>query len=58
MEFMEFQLENSALKSLNRDQWASFWEFSNSVDEDCGNYDENSSWPSLYDSYVEWAKSG
>jgi DCN1-like protein 4/5 len=51
--FLEF-LQTTSYKSLSLDQWDSFYLFSQSIDLDCSNYDEDSAWPILLDEYVEW----
>lgn len=40
--FLEFLEEKTPVKVINKDQWKSFLEFSNSVAEDLKGYDESS----------------
>lgn len=57
--FVDFMQWNAGtLKVINRDQWNSFWEFACVIETDCQNYDENSSWPVLFDSFVAAKKEG
>ncbi|KAG0093687.1 DCN1-like protein 5 [Podila epicladia] len=53
--FLEFLEAKKPVKVINKDQWYSFLEFSDSIAEDLSNYDGiNSAWPVLLDEYVEW----
>lgn len=49
--FMNLILINA--KVLNRDQWSSFFEFSKTIANDFSDYDENGSWPVLFDEFVQ-----
>eukprot|EP01101_Sappina_pedata_P011765 TRINITY_DN7958_c0_g1_i1.p1 TRINITY_DN7958_c0_g1~~TRINITY_DN7958_c0_g1_i1.p1 ORF type:complete len:258 (+),score=63.49 TRINITY_DN7958_c0_g1_i1:36-776(+) len=42
--------------SVNRDQWMLVIEFCDTIQEDYSNYDETSSWPPLFDEFVEEMK--
>ena len=44
------------VKCLNKDQWNNLVLFSKSISPDFSNWNENSAWPLLLDSYVDWAK--
>ncbi|KAJ3022663.1 DCN1-like protein 4 [Thoreauomyces humboldtii] len=55
--FLEFLNEKNPVKVINRDQWRSFLEFSNTVKGDLTGYDESSAWPVLLDEYVAWKRS-
>ena len=54
--FREFLVEQISYKSINRDQWCSFWEFCTTAKSDLSGYDENSSWPVMLDEFVCWLK--
>lgn len=43
-------------RSLQADQWNSFYDFSLAIDEDFTQYDENAAWPVLIDDFVEWSR--
>jgi len=48
--------EQNQCQSLNKDQWTTFLDFLENVDEDLMNYDENAAWPVLLDSFVAWIR--
>ncbi|KAI8905771.1 hypothetical protein DFJ77DRAFT_209968 [Powellomyces hirtus] len=54
--FLQFLETKQPVKVINKDQWRSFLEFSNSVHGDLTGYDETSAWPVLLDEYVAWKK--
>ncbi|KAG0260803.1 DCN1-like protein 4 [Actinomortierella ambigua] len=55
--FLEFLEEKRPIKVINRDQWYSLLDFTESVAEDFSDYDEtNSAWPVLFDDYIEWKR--
>jgi hypothetical protein len=54
--FKEFLITQTSYKSINRDQWNSFYEFCNTVNADLVGYDEDGSWPVLLDEFVVWLK--
>ncbi|KAF2070063.1 hypothetical protein CYY_008620 [Polysphondylium violaceum] len=54
--FVEFLRTQQQYKSINRDQWLCFLEFSKTVKSDLSNYDESEAWPLLIDEFVEHVK--
>lgn len=52
--FTQFIQEKKPVKVINKDQWSSLLDFCKAVPEDLQNYDSTSSWPVLFDDYVEW----
>jgi DCN1-like protein 4/5 len=54
--FIEFLKQASHVKSLNRDQWNLFYEFSTTMDDKFTEYDSSAAWPGLFDEYVEWRR--
>jgi Cullin binding len=54
--FIEFLQQSPTVKSLNKDQWDLFLDFSSTVNEDLSEYDTSAAWPGLFDDYVEWRK--
>ena len=56
--FTEFLSDEKPVRSLNKDQWETFYEFSKLPWNDFSNYDAAGAWPSLIDEYVEWRKAG
>ncbi|KAG2200834.1 hypothetical protein INT47_001365, partial [Mucor saturninus] len=55
--FIQFLQEAHPVKVINKDQWSNMLYFCQSVPEDLRNYDNTSSWPVLFDDYVEWRQS-
>ncbi|KAG0234080.1 DCN1-like protein 4 [Actinomortierella wolfii] len=56
-QFLEFLEEKRPVKVINKDQWYSLLDFTESVAEDFSDYDEaNSAWPVLFDEYIEWRR--
>ena len=56
-QFVEFLKDAQAqghVKSLNKDQWDVFYEFSRTMDDTFTGYSDTAAWPSLFDEYVEW----
>ncbi|EAL71442.1 hypothetical protein DDB_G0272016 [Dictyostelium discoideum AX4] len=43
-------------KSINKDQWLCFLEFSRTVKADLSNYDDSEAWPLLLDQFSEWVQ--
>ncbi|KAF9978835.1 DCN1-like protein 4 [Actinomortierella ambigua] len=55
--FLEFLEVKRPVKVINKDQWYSLLDFTESVAEDFSDYDEaNSAWPVLFDDFVEWSR--
>lgn len=55
--FLEFLKQTPPpVKSLNKDQWDSFYVFSKSLDEKFSDYSEDAAWPILIDEYVAWRR--
>ncbi|KAI8996074.1 Cullin binding-domain-containing protein [Gaertneriomyces semiglobifer] len=52
--FLTFLSEEKPVQAINKDQWKSFLDFSETVKEDLTGYDETSAWPVLFDDYVTW----
>ncbi|KAI7897623.1 Cullin binding-domain-containing protein, partial [Cokeromyces recurvatus] len=52
--FIEFIEVIKPVKVINKDQWSSLLDFCKSIPKDLDNYDSTSSWPVLFDDYVEW----
>ncbi|KAI9356599.1 Cullin binding-domain-containing protein [Pilaira anomala] len=55
--FVQFLQNSKPVKVINKDQWSSMLDFCKAVPEDLQNYDSTSSWPVLFDDYVEWRQS-
>jgi hypothetical protein len=56
IEFLKDFQSQGHIKSINKDQWDVFYEFSQAMDDEFTGYSENAAWPSLLDDYVEWRK--
>jgi len=54
--FVSFLRSQQQYKTINRDQWLCFLEFSKTVQKDLSNYDESEAWPLLIDEFVEYVK--
>jgi hypothetical protein len=55
--FLEFlQQTPPPTRSINKDQWDSFYVFSRSMDDKFTGYSEEAAWPILIDEYVEWRR--
>jgi hypothetical protein len=55
--FLEFLKRTPPpVKSLNKDQWDSFYVFSRSMDDQFSEYSEDAAWPILMDEYVAWRR--
>jgi DCN1-like protein 4/5 len=54
-QFQQF-IEQSKYKVLNRDQWLNVYEFSQQINSDLTNYDEDGAWPVLLDEFVSWLR--
>ncbi|KAI8636909.1 Cullin binding-domain-containing protein, partial [Parasitella parasitica] len=52
--FVQFVQEKKPVKVINKDQWSSLLDFCKAVPQDLSTYDSTSSWPVLFDDYVEW----
>jgi hypothetical protein len=53
--FLEFlQQTPPPTKSLNKDQWDSFYVFSQSMDDNFTGFSDEAAWPILIDEYVDW----
>lgn len=54
-EFLSTEYKN---KSVSKDTWNMIWDFAkfHKQDEKLENYDEEASWPTIIDEYVEWLK--
>jgi hypothetical protein len=56
--FCKFLYEKrNVFKCLNLDQWKIFVDFSGTIAADFSNFDVSDAWPTMYDDYVEWARS-
>jgi DCN1-like protein 4/5 len=53
--FIHFLTTQDEYKVINKDQWQSILEFSETVN-DISDYDDEGAWPVLIDSFVEWWK--
>jgi len=51
--FIEF-IKSEEKKSISRDVWQQLWHFQKTYPQNLKEYDPNSSWPILYDEFVEW----
>ena len=47
-------LAQSSMTSMTRDQWNCTLEFSQMINEDMSNYDEDGAWALMLDDFVEW----
>lgn len=54
--FTRFLAEKGPVQAINKDQWRSFLEFVNTINDSLTGYDESQSWPVLFDEYVYWRK--
>lgn len=54
IEFLKDAQTQGHVKSLNKDQWDVFYEFSRTMDDKFTGYSDTAAWPSLFDEYVEW----
>jgi len=54
VEFLKDAQAQGHVKSLNKDQWDVFYEFSRTMDDKFTGYSDTAAWPSLFDEYVEW----
>ncbi|CEP11487.1 hypothetical protein [Parasitella parasitica] len=54
VQFIQCQKEKKPVKVINKDQWSSLLDFCKAVPQDLSTYDSTSSWPVLFDDYVEW----
>ncbi|PVU94071.1 hypothetical protein BB561_002813 [Smittium simulii] len=51
--FLGFIKDQSHVAALNKDQWQSLLDFSNTINSDFSNYSSESAWPVLLDLYAE-----
>uniref|UniRef100_A0AC34F5Y3 Defective in cullin neddylation protein n=1 Tax=Panagrolaimus sp. ES5 TaxID=591445 RepID=A0AC34F5Y3_9BILA len=49
-------LEEQKIRGVTKDEWYTFLEFLNTVEEDFSNYDPEGSWPVRIDDYVEFCQ--
>ncbi|KAG2175777.1 hypothetical protein INT44_000255 [Umbelopsis vinacea] len=54
--FIDFIRKQEPIKVVNKDQWTSFLDFCKVISVDLSNFDPLSSWPVLFDEYVEWRR--
>lgn len=54
-EWLNF-LNAEGKKSISRDVWQQLWHFMAAYPDDLKDYDSASSWPIIYDDFVEWVK--
>jgi hypothetical protein len=55
--FLEFLKQSPPpIKSLNKDQWDSFYVFSRTMDVEFTGYSDEAAWPILIDEYVSWRR--
>ncbi|GAB5592657.1 hypothetical protein Unana1_07557 [Umbelopsis nana] len=54
--FIDFIRKRQPVKVINKDQWSSFLDFCKVISLDLSNFDPLSSWPVLFDEYVEWRR--
>jgi len=43
-------------KAISRDAWQQLWHFMTTYPKDLKEYDTASSWPILFDEFVEWSQ--
>jgi DCN1-like protein 1/2 len=53
--WIEF-LVNEYKKSINKDVWSLLLDFMNTIGHDFSGYDEDGAWPTVFDSFVEYAR--
>ncbi|KAJ3385143.1 DCN1-like protein 1 [Lobulomyces angularis] len=49
-------LKEEYQRPISRDPWMSLWDFIQQIDSDFSNFDENQSWPTVIDGFVEFAR--
>lgn len=49
-------LQDTNVKSINKDSFTVLYDFATKIDGNMENYDETDAWPSILDSFVEYAK--
>ncbi|KAI8883006.1 hypothetical protein K501DRAFT_185471, partial [Backusella circina FSU 941] len=54
--FIQFINQEYPVKVINKDQWMSLLDFCRTVGDAIDSYDSTSSWPVLFDDYVEWKR--
>lgn len=52
-----FLQNHASAKSISRDAWRQFLEFTQTHPNDFDSYQEDGAWPMLFDDFVEWIKS-
>ena len=55
-QFCNFLSERPNIRAINRDQWDTFFTFSQIMKDNFENYDEDAAWPTLMDDFVDWRK--
>ncbi|ELP85609.1 hypothetical protein EIN_408880 [Entamoeba invadens IP1] len=53
--FMKF-LNQPKSQMLRKDEWLMLYDFFNNIKEDLSNYQMDTTWPIMFDDYVEWKK--
>lgn len=54
--FLKQEFESSKLKLFRRDDWLQMIDFILQYENSLKNYNENESWPTLYDNFIEWVR--
>ena len=52
--WLNFLEKHPMIRGIPRDTWNMFLNFSETVGNDLGSYDDNEAWPSLFDDFVEY----
>lgn len=52
--WLDFLEKHPGIKGIPKDTWDMFLNFSETIGDDLGFYDDNEAWPSLFDDFVEY----
>eukprot|EP00347_Sterkiella_histriomuscorum_P023545 403334234 len=56
LKFIRDQMANGNLKAFKKDEWNSIIDFLQAHPNSIKHYDENESWPTLFDNFVQWGR--
>eukprot|EP00842_Homolaphlyctis_polyrhiza_P005599 jgi/Hompol1/603/HPOL_002546-RA len=49
-------LQETHRKSITKDTWNLFWDFTETINDDFSNYEDDGAWPVLIDNFVGYAR--